>query len=234
MAKTKLLPTWLAGIILAALGFVEKKLNQAQGIPDLIRSAMHLQLRPIRLSIQAISDNDPQNAEQVKNIWLQHTGTTMIDFGKQITSDVIDKINSENIRMPLHYLAPKIFGMGPLLTDADPENAKQIEQHWGAVLRDDEMHEVTLSYLVGPALEKVLDPSTTKFILQLIDTALDQHLEKESQKAIASRSVSAMPVQVHEFSRERALRIKEKIQALIRDNPEDLFFELCGVTKSHW
>lgn len=188
-AKVKVISTFIAKmIILPALNLVEKRFIDRIPADD-VKNGLKIFLTPVRNMVEALSDEEPRNAEQVREIWRKFVNLDLTDFSQSVVLRLIGKIKNEEVRRPLATVASPVVDMVRVSTDTDPRNEEQIKALWLAFIQDPNTHVVVLEDLLEPALRATIkDAETIQFILQIVAEAL--RAGTELQKAAAARMVT--------------------------------------------
>ena len=193
-SKIKLIPRWIALLVVSSLGLIERKFISK--IPsELVKQEMKLFLEPLKLTALAISDNNPDNKEQVEKIWRKAISGKFIDFNQfQVINIIDEKIENPFIKVPLMTLVIPVFGMIRDLLDEDPMDGQQITTRWETFIKDPDVQEVVLINFVIPALERYInDDETVTFIINIIRQALENGNGQDLTPEQIQRVVSMLP-----------------------------------------
>jgi hypothetical protein len=170
--KIKIISSMLAGIIIGALNIVENRIKRIDN--ELVKTGLLSLLSPIRNVVRAISDENPENGDQIKEIFRKYANQDVADLAQKNILDVVDKIKGI-ARRPLSYLTVPVVDMLRILTDENPANEKQIEDRWETVLEDESFHEIVLVDLFEPVLERAgVDEEWRAFLVESLREALSK------------------------------------------------------------
>jgi len=174
MKKVKIISAALAWVILTSLEFIKTRF--VDRIPDMdVRTGVLLLLNPVREMVKALSDEEPRNAEQVRELWRKFVNTDFSDFSQVQLEKLIGGVKNDRVRNVLSVLVTPSISLTRAYTDENPANDEQAREILNAFLENPDVHEVVLTDLLRPILEKtVKDPSTVAFILSLVAQALRQ------------------------------------------------------------
>jgi len=186
--KVKIISNVAASLILAALKLIDSLFISKIPNAD-VKAGLRLLLNPIRGMVQALSDENPRNAEQVAEIWTKWAGTDLVGFSGDKIQGLIARIENPQFQKPLSILVVPTLNMIQIFTDDDPNNAEQLKNNWLEFIASPDTHQVVLNDLLEPALSGVIqDEATLAIILSLIAEALEKgtgSLGKEKAEAIA-------------------------------------------------
>lgn len=101
-----------------------------------LRIALSDVLDTVQATAVVLADDDTNNAEQVKSLWLALVNTSVAALLDEKVLEAVDQIDNETIRGPLVVLAPNVVQMLRIVTDDDPDNKAQLEAHWKAFISD--------------------------------------------------------------------------------------------------
>ncbi len=151
-------------------------------IPD---EQLRLMLEALRQSlidfVTVLSDSDPRDTEQVRGVL--NTFLTSAGF-RQGSGAYIDQgiaqIPNANTRTVLTNFKPLVYQIGDKLTDANPDNLKQIE----AIGKQFGTSEAGLATMVA-MFDWFLDEESAAIIAQFISDYLEQIFEEDPERAEA-------------------------------------------------
>lgn len=193
--KIRVISKTIASLVLFAINFIEKKF--VEKVPnDDVRAGLKLLLNPIRGMVNALSDENPRNAEQIAELWKKWAGNDLVNFGDARLQVLIGNIENDQLRRPLSIIVVPTLNMVRIFTDDNPNNVDQLKENWLSFISSQETHEVVLVDLLEPALDKILDKEVVDFILAIITEALEQ--------------------QFGDFGEDKAKEIAEKLKAKMR------------------
>ena len=142
-------------------------------------------LAPIRQMINALNDQDPQNAEQVEALWKKFANTDLADYSQSTLSNLIGTIKDPNLRPALSTLVVPTVNMLRIVTDDDPNNEAQIKTQWQAFVKDPSTHKVVLDHMLAPTLYGLIkNVELVEYILSVIADILDGEGRQEEAAAV--------------------------------------------------
>lgn len=199
MQKVKLISKTLAWVLLTALNFVETRFIDR--IPNMdVRTGAKLLLDPIRKMIDALSDEEPRNEEQVLQLWRQFINTDFADFGAVQLDKLVKGIENEQLRGVLSILISPAIDLTRAMTDENPANDKQALAILNQFIENPDVHEVFLNDLLKPILEKVVkDPATVAFILTLVAQALENATDGSLKKEQRNKVITNLRAEVQQL-----------------------------------
>jgi len=187
--KVKIISKTVAGLITFALGLIEKYFISKVPNED-VKAGLRLLLNPVKGMVDALSDENPRNSEQVADLWKKWAGTDLVGFGGEKLQVLIGKIEDPKFKRPLSILVVPTLNMVKIFTDDDPNNEEQLKQNWLGFIQNPDTHEVVLYDLIEPTLLNVIkDEAAVAFIITLIAEALEKgtgSLGQAKGKAIAA------------------------------------------------
>lgn len=191
--KTRLIPSWAGKIIVRALDIYAPRVVALIPSPALQAGLQALFLRVSQI-ITAISDADPQNAEQVQAVISRFISEDAIPLADGVIDERIARIENEKVRHGLTLLAEPVVDTMRLLADDNPDNAAQAEEVLDRFILNPAAQEFVVSGLTVPILEKVIKEP---FLLAVVLEALEQ--------GIAQGAIELADIDV--FNRERTVAV---------------------------
>lgn len=195
--KIKILSKLAANLVLMAIAFIETRLIDRIPVED-VKVGMKLLLQPIRNMVVALSDDEPRNNEQLRELWRKFANVELSDYTENTIRNLVAKIKNPKVQRPIGTVAVPVVNMIRIFTDNNPDNDRQVEELWKAFVKDPATHATVLEDLLEPVLRGAIkDEATVNFILTLIAEALKQgtgNLSKEQAARIVnlySASVAA-------------------------------------------
>lgn len=191
--KTRLIPSWAGKIIVRALEIYAPRVVSLIPSPALQAGVAALFSRVTQI-ITAISDADPQNAEQVQEVIGRFVSEDAIPLADGVIDERIARIQNERVRHGLTLLADPVVDTMRLLADDNPDNAAQAEDVLDRFILNPVAQEFIVTDLTVPILEKLIKEP---FLLAVVLEALEQGIE---QGAIELAEIDV-------FNRERTLGV---------------------------
>ena len=158
----------------AALALFKKLVGDRIKDP-VAKQAFELSLEPSTAIINALSDQDPDNAAQVKAIVLAHVNQNIIPFGEAQFNEVLEKMGDEVWKEMLQHLANVPFGIGKIYTDGNPDNEKQLLTFLESWLENPEVQKALVGGLFGKKLLPLVfkkNPEIVNLIMPFIEAYL--------------------------------------------------------------
>ena len=168
----KSLNFFTAFLIRSAFGVIESQfINQITNLQ--VQRAMKLSLKPLRNTIDALSDGNPANDEQVKAIWDGFVSTDLPDFAEAELTVLVDKIKNENTKAVLGTLSDPFVDIFRLLTDANKDNEAQVNARLQELISDPKSLEVLVRNVAIPIAEKIKNDEVRKFLIAYLQSILE-------------------------------------------------------------
>ena len=146
--KVRVLSPLSAVAINVIINILEKNLVDRIQIED-IKNDIKIRLLPTRKMVKVLSDKDPNNAEQVKQVWLEFLSSE--DFSDSIENRILQAIGliqDEKIRTFISGLVVPIVKTVKALTDDNPNNVEQIREAWTEYLTGEKTISSIVFFLV--------------------------------------------------------------------------------------
>jgi hypothetical protein len=191
MAKVKVISNVVASIIKIMLNYIESKF--VAKIPSLdVRQGIILLLDPIRKMLDALSDEEPRNKEQVTAIWRNFVNTDFADYSNVQLEKLVSGIEQDQLRAILAVIVTPAIELMRAVTDDEPANDEQAKAILDKFLANPDVHEVVLHDLLKPILLKAIkDEATVAIILTIIAEAIKNavggSLNNEQKKRVAKK-----------------------------------------------
>lgn len=169
-AELKSLNWFSAYIARAALGVVK---GIVQGIkPGTLQRAILLGFPAGEEFINILSDSNPENEAQAREIWQQFVSETLPDFAESELQTIAENIKDEETReLALVGGALVIRGLR-LFTDADPDNKAQLSALLKDVTQDERTKKAVLLFAVELA-QDIKDEKTRAIVIGLLTGLLE-------------------------------------------------------------
>lgn len=187
MSKTRFIPGWAGSILSRALLIYGPRLAQlVPGKP--LNQVVEAAVPATANLISAVSDNDPNNAEQAKVIALEFVRNHAVPLAVETVNARVAAITDDRLRNGLAILATPVGRTLVALTDEDPDNATQLETVVDDFITNEGAQEFILNDLTLPVLEKVIkEPILRAFIIETISTGLKEGAEELAEIEIFNR-----------------------------------------------
>jgi hypothetical protein len=135
----------------------------------------------IREIVTELNDDNPNNAEQIKETLLAWTNGPLADYLESILEELVSKIDKPNEKALVQLFGYHVIQILRLMTDLEPNNVEQIRAYWKDEDFVMDVQGVLVSNLLLPALDKKgVSPEVRDYIHSIIDLTLDTFvLDKE-------------------------------------------------------
>lgn len=139
--------------------------------------------------IRAITDENPENREQLEAILSRFLGEDVVSTFDGFSDELLLKIQNERVRRGLGLLSVPVVDALRLLTDENPDNAAQAEVVLDTFLENPEVQNFVTTDLAVPVMEKLIpNPIIRGFILQGMVIGIQQGLEELADADVFDRS----------------------------------------------
>ena len=157
--------------LIANLGvdYIEPRLEKALKDGSLTEKLALSPFESIRDSINALSDDNENNTEQVGKIWIDYLHGKVRVILMDALAPVIGEIDNETDRELVQYLADIANDIVGILTDDEANNKVQIKSYFDALAKADRTRDVFVGKLIDLADGVVKD----KALLDLFKTVLN-------------------------------------------------------------
>lgn len=88
-------------------------------------------------TVMALADENPKDAEQLRNIWFAFLGNEASDFLLQESSAFTSRISDPKLRAIADAGTPFVISLLKIYTDDNPANAAQLKASLKALLKSD-------------------------------------------------------------------------------------------------
>ncbi len=183
----KSLNFFTAFLIRTAIGVIESNLISNINNEE-VRRAMLLSLKPVRKTIDVLTDGIERNDEQVKEVWDGFVSNELPDFAEAELALLVQKIKDENARAVVGVLSDPVVDIFRLLTDADKDDKGQVKARLQELIADPKSLEVLIVNVAIPVAENIKDEKIRDFILAFLQSLLDGGIELKEGGTVSSRS----------------------------------------------
>lgn len=134
-------------------------------------------------TIKALSDANPNDREQLRNILNSLMNKTEFQASAQeeIMSH-ISKLSNEQVKTALSILNSQAFPVANLLTDDDTDNSEQLREYLGEMLQSPDGIAL-FNALLSIVLPKEYANTLTLIIIQFLVSFLEEDSEEDEQKS---------------------------------------------------
>ena len=146
-------------------GMVEKKVQN-----PMVEDGIKLVFPLVRQLLEALNDDNPANAEQVRAIILKWINTDLANFVEKAADHVLT-----NTKDPAHFAlldfaqlnAVRILRM---YTDENADNKAQLDAYFKEAIQGEELEELAKFAVLGPVLDKAnASPDLKVFVEKALD-----------------------------------------------------------------
>jgi len=157
MGQLVQIPIWLKTAIKTGIEFgVDALKNIFAGVPEAV-AGIDLLSAPLLGSIDALSDENINDTEQLRAIWQSFLNKEVYEFTDLEVQEAIQEIDDENVREGLSALAVPLVQMLKVVTDENPNNTEQLRNMWADFVASDSTKRVFLENMIGPGLDLLSD-----------------------------------------------------------------------------
>lgn len=124
--KSKKFGKFWAKMLIGLITVLRNSLGQYIANENL-RNLYFLTLKPSENIINALSDENPDNKEQINEIFQKHLNTAVIPYGQEQFKALSDKIKDPGLMQLVATAGTIPFAVGQIYTDENPENEQQLK-----------------------------------------------------------------------------------------------------------
>lgn len=163
-----------------AQGQVEKKINN-----PLVEKGVVLVFPLTKDLIEVLSDKDPNNEAQVREVMLDWTNGPLADYLEQIFGALIEKQKDENAKALIAFFTGVFVQALRLYSDDIDDNKVQLDELLSDVVADKETYDLILNNIIKPLLEKAkAGEDLTKFVVTAAQMFIDWLLKQKEEAEI--------------------------------------------------
>jgi hypothetical protein len=166
MSKIKLLNPISELIAKLGIGYIDDKVFAALEGKQLPQKLADRGFDRVRQTIEAITDDNAANADQVAAVWLAYLNEDVIPAVGEAIAPTLDKIESAETRALVTSLAGTVVGSALLLTDNQDNNNAQLKAYFETYIKSDDFRVV----IVGQVRALAEKYSKDKALIGLIVT----------------------------------------------------------------
>lgn len=179
---------YVGALLISLLGEYRPALLAEVESPALAGGVDRLFLRTEEV-IKAITDENPDNKEQLEAILRRFVGEDVISALDGLTEEQLLKLQNLRVRRGLTLLSVPVLDALRLLTDEDPDNAAQAETVLDTFLTNPDAQNFIISDLTLPALEKLIPNALIRgFVFQGIEIGIREGLHELADKDTFDRA----------------------------------------------
>jgi hypothetical protein len=163
-----------------AQGQVEKKINN-----PLVEKGVLLIFPLTKSLIEVLSDKDPNNEAQVRQVMLAWTNGSLADYLEQIFGVFVENQKDEDAKALIDFFTKVFVKALRLYSDDITENKEQLDELLSAIVSDRKTFDLIVNNILKPLLEKAqAGEALTKFVLDAAQMFIDWLLKEKEQVEI--------------------------------------------------
>lgn len=175
--NVKVINDLVATIMRLGVGFAEGQVGKRVDDP-LVEKGVDLIFPLTRKMIEVLSDNNPDNTGQVKEVMLDWTNGPLANYLEEIFAALIVKQKDPNVKALLTFLTLKFVEALRIYSDDEESNKEQIAALWESIIVATETHALITEHIVKPLLVKSgASEQWVKFVTDLVQTTLQGLVE---------------------------------------------------------
>lgn len=138
------------------------------------KQAWVLTLNPTYKILEALTDADPNNKDQLIAIMKEHTSQNVIPFASNEFVKVLDRITDAKLRALVEVISKIPFAVGEIYTDSNSKNNDQLRTYLEEWAESPENQNILLNQVLQPLLEKLFKRNAWlgNFIISTINMRL--------------------------------------------------------------
>ena len=146
-------------------GMVEKKVQN-----PMVEDGIKLVFPLVRQLLEALNDDNPANAEQVRAIILKWINTDLANFVEKAADHVL-----HNTKDPAHFALLDFATLNAVrilrvYTDENKDNKAQLDAYFKEAIQGEELEELAKFAVLGPILDKAnASPDLKVFVEKALD-----------------------------------------------------------------
>ena len=146
-------------------GMVEKKVQN-----PMVEDGIKLVFPLVRQLLEALNDDNPANAEQVRAIILKWINTDLANFVEKAADHVLT-----NTKDPAHFALLDFAQLNAVrilrvYTDENADNKAQLDAYFQEAIQGEELEELAKCAVLGPILDKAnASPDLKVFVEKALD-----------------------------------------------------------------
>ena len=185
MSKIKLLNPISELIAKLGIGYIDDKVFAALEGKQLPQKLADRGFDRVRQTIEAITDDNAANADQVAAVWLAYLNEDVIPAVGEAIAPTLDKIESAETRALVKSLAGTVVGSALLLTDNQDNNNAQLKAYFETYIKSDDFRVVIVGQVRAIAEKYSKDKALIGLIISVFGAFFDliQGVELDSDQA---------------------------------------------------
>ncbi len=139
-----------------------------------IKEGIKTLLSPVKGSLIVLSDNDPNDKEQIEKVWLEFLRSQeLVNYTEIQIYDLIEKIKIDSVREGLKNLVMPALRTLQALINVNPNNREEIEKIWLEFIRNEDLRNfllVEVEKLINKVEHEQLREALELLVVPLIKT----------------------------------------------------------------
>lgn len=170
--NAKVIGELVALIMKMGVNFAQKNVEDRIKNP-LVEKGVGLIFPLTKELIEVLSDNNPNNEAQVRQVMLKWTNGPLAEYLEQIFAELVEKQKDENVKALLAFLTKKFIEALKVYSDDEEANKQQIADLWESIITDEQTIKLIVDHIIKPLLVKAnATEEWTKFATDLATTLL--------------------------------------------------------------
>lgn len=146
-------------------GMVEKKVQN-----PMVEDGIKLVFPLVRQLLEALNDDNPANAEQVRAIILKWINTDLANFVEKAADHVLTNTKDPAHFALLDFATSNAVGILRMYTDENADNKAQLDEYFKKTIQGEELEELAKFAVLGPILDKAnASPDLKVFVEKALD-----------------------------------------------------------------
>lgn len=146
-------------------GMVEKKVQN-----PMVEDGIKLVFPLVRQLLEALNDDNPANAEQVRAIILKWINNDLANFVEKAADHVLTNTKDPAHFALLDFATSNAVGILRMYTDENKDNKTQLDEYFKKTIQGEELEELAKFAVLGPILDKAnASPDLKMFVEKALD-----------------------------------------------------------------
>ena len=146
-------------------GMVEKKVQN-----PMVEDGIKLVFPLVRQLLEALNDDNPANAEQVRAIILKWINNDLANFVEKAADHVLTNTKDPAHFALLDFATSNAVGILRMYTDENADNKEQLDAYFKKTIQGEELEELAKFAVLGPILDKAnASPDLKMFVEKALD-----------------------------------------------------------------
>ena len=146
-------------------GMVEKKVQN-----PMVEDGIKLVFPLVRQLLEALNDDNPANAEQVRAIILKWINNDLANFVEKAADHVLNNTKDPAHFALLDFATSNAVGILRMYTDENADNKEQLNEYFKKTIQGEELEELAKFAVLGPILDKAnASPDLKMFVEKALD-----------------------------------------------------------------